>query len=726
MKHSIKTNLLITLGLGMLIISVVMTILIGRTVYKMNTEQIQKSIVTLTEKKSNSVETQLSDLVNTAETLSGLLGGSWAIPTKQRRSAVEQEVRALVKSTNIDSAWAYYLPKMFDNRDAEKVDEDNNPSGQFKVHYIKDRSGKIKNETISELTDAEIEQYANNWATTISEPKEVLLDGEKVLSIKAFSKVLNSLTQNIGVAGVDYVLSNLNDTIDGKDIYNGTVCEFLTSSGKIIASNDGTSVNSTSPYFQNDDFKSNFIKDDGSVNWENSYFYDGIGKSQKFIAISRIVVDRSGAVWYFVSSTPMSEISKSARATIYNIILAFIIQILIVLGIVWAAVTKLTKPLKTSVAALKNISEGDGDLTVRLVSKNNDEIGDMSESFNKTMQKIGDSIKEVKISSEEMTHIGDELNNSMEETGSAIETITRSIQSVQNQMQEYSAGVEEAKATVEQIVKNISSLNQNIDDQAASVEQSSRSIEEMTDNIASVTEILHKNKDSMESLESASELGQSLINQTSKLSTEIEDKSANLSEASAVIKNIARQTNLLAMNAAIEAAHAGKEGQGFAVVAEEIRKLAEESSVQGSKIQTALKEVSDIIKAVSQSTTSVQQQFNTIFELTKVVSDQEKEIDQAMLQQNQNSEQILDAMKQINTITQSVKDGSNEMMEGSKQVSYEMDSIANMTETVNSNMKDMSSKTSLITDSAKKANECVNKNLESIQKLKNAMDKFKV
>ncbi|MCR4742459.1 MAG: HAMP domain-containing protein [Treponema sp.] len=710
----------------MLSISIVMTILIGRTVYKMNNEQIHSSIVTLTEMKAQEVEKQLSNMVYTAETLSGTLGGTWAIPPRQRRSAVEQEIRALVKSTQIDSAWAYWIPNMFDNRDAEKVDMDNNPSGQFKVHYIKDRSGKIKNETVSELTSQEIVDRTNTWATTLSEPKEILLDGQKVLSIKAFSKIINSLGQSVGVAGVDLVLKNLEGTLDGSNIYKNTVCQFLTSNGKVIASSDGSRTNSTSKYFTDSKLKSYFINEDGSVNWDNSSFYTGSGKDTQFVAIARTTVDNAGTVWYFTSSTPVSEINKSTIATISNIVVAFVLQIMIVLGIVWFSVTKLTKPLKDSVKALKNISEGDGDLTVRLSANHNNEIGEMAESFNKTMGKIGDSIKEVKVSSDEMSNVGQELNNSMDETASAIETITGSIQSVQNQMQEYSAGVEEAKAVVEQIVKNIYVLNENIDDQAASVEQSSRSIEEMTGNIASVSQILQKNKASMDSLESASELGQALINQTASLSTEIEGKSQHLSEASLVIKTIASQTNLLAMNAAIEAAHAGKEGQGFAVVADEIRKLAEESSVQGTKIQTALKEVSDIIQSVTKSTQAVQQQFNTIFDLTKVVSEQETEIDQAMQQQNQNSEQILDAMKQINSITQNVKSGSNEMMEGSKQVSYEMDSIAKMTGTVNSNMKDMSSKTELITSSAQKANECVSKNTESIRKLKEAMDKFKV
>ena len=718
--------MLLSIGLGMAVISIAMTFLIGRMVYNMNTRQIQKSIVSQTERKSDEISKQLSKIVTSAENLSGVLGGVWAIPPAQKRRAVEMEVRSLVKTTDIDSAWAYWVPNMFDNRDGERIDEDTNPTGQFKVHYIKDKNGKIKNETVSELSNEEIASRAENPLATVSEPEEILLDGEKVLSIKAFSRVLNSLSQNVGVAGVDFVLKNLDSTLSGSDIYNQSVCEFLTSGGKIISSSDGTSANSLSPYFSDSNAKSFFVDKDGNDRGGTTTFYSGSGQKKNFVAIARVTADKTGAVWYLVSSTPVVQINKNATATIRTIIISFIAEILVVLAIVWISVSRMINPLKQSAGALKNISEGDGDLTVRLSSSQENEIGEMAGSFNKTMEKIAYSIKEVKSSSDEMTLVGNELNDSMEETSVAINRINDSIQSVQNQMQECSSGVEEAKATVKQIVGHIQILNQNIDGQAASVEESSKSMEEMARSIAEVAKILRKNKVSMESLESASDSGKSLINETARLSTEIEDKSANLTQASAVIRNIAKQTNLLAMNAAIEAAHAGKEGQGFAVVAEEIRTLAEESSIQGSRIQTALKEVSDIIQAVTKSTQSVQQQFNAIFDLTKIVSAQEREIEQAMSMQSQNSQQILDAIQQINVVSQNVKNGSNQMMEGSRQISIEMDAIASMTGNVNSNMHDMSSKALLITDAAKKVNGCVDRNSTSIEKLKNAVDRFKV
>ena len=506
--------------------------------------------------------------------------------------------------------------------------------------------------------------------------------------------------------------------MEGASIFKGTKVEFLTSSGTVLGSTDGEKIGTKSSIYTNQDYNKYFTGDNETVTFE---------MNKELVTVAKISPDRRDwNKWFVVSRVPLNNISATARTTATTIFGFFVLQILLVILMVYAACGRIVSPLKTSAMALKNISEGDGDLTVRINTKSRNEIGVMVDSFNKTMDKLSSSIKDVKVESDKMKIIGTELTASMDETKDAGEDINQSILTVQQQMKEQISGVEETQATVTQIVKNIKNLTDNIEDQAASVIESSSSIEQMTANIGSVAKILERNREAIENLEQSSEEGMLMVNNTVNQTIEIQNQSKTLGEASSVIRNIASQTNLLAMNAAIEAAHAGEAGAGFSVVADEIRKLAEQSGSQGARIQQALSDVQVSIAQVTESSKVMQQQFSSILDMTRTVSEQERVIDDAMRQQNEGGVQILQAIKQINTITSEVKAGSNEMLASSEAVSMEMEKLSKMTEVVNQSMAHMSEKNRAISDASEKALRKVAQNQASIDTLTSSMDKFKV
>ena len=387
---------------------------------------------------------------------------------------------------------------------------------------------------------------------------------------------------------------------------------------------------------------------------------------------------------------------------------------------------RIALPLQNMVHLLKNIAEGDGDLSVTLPASAKDEVGLAAEYFNKTIEKIRLSVQNVRANTDIMQDIGRNLTATTEETASAVNQISANIDGVKQQAMTQAASVTETAATVEEIVRTIKQLNNSIETQAASVAQSSSSVEEMVANIASIGQTLGKTDEVIKSLTTATGDGKATLVTSNNVTQKIAEESGPLMEASSVIQHIANQTNLLAMNAAIEAAHAGEAGKGFAVVADEIRKLAEESSTQGKTITATLKTLGGEIETLSASSKTVEEKFNTIFSLAEQVKEMSDRLTEAMREQEHGSKEVLTAIKSINTVTVEVQAGSEEMLKGGEGVAEEMRKLDDLTRVITESMNEMASGAVQINNAVQEVNEITQKNKRSIENLASEVSKFKV
>ena len=430
--------------------------------------------------------------------------------------------------------------------------------------------------------------------------------------------------------------------------------------------------------------------------------------------------------WSVIIRAPVNEFMGTVNTLRLSMYAIGAIILLTALIVVYFVAGMIVKPIKTVVSALRNIAQGEGDLTVRLPVSGNDEITDMSEYFNETIAKIGKSIQAVGINSNAMEEIGDELASNMTETASAVNQISANIDGVKQQAMTQAASVTETAATIEEIVRTIKQLNNSIETQAASVAQSSSSVEEMVANIASIGQTLGKTDDVIKSLTAATGDGKATLVTSNTVTQKIAEESGSLMEASSVIQHIASQTNLLAMNAAIEAAHAGEAGKGFAVVADEIRKLAEESSTQGKTITATLKNLSGEIETLSASSKTVEEKFNAIFNLAEQVKEMSNRLTEAMQEQENGSKEVLIAIKSINTVTVEVQAGSEEMLKGGEGVAEEMQKLDDLTRVITESMNEMASGAVQINNAVQEVNEITQKNKQSIEALANEVSKFKV
>jgi methyl-accepting chemotaxis protein len=415
-----------------------------------------------------------------------------------------------------------------------------------------------------------------------------------------------------------------------------------------------------------------------------------------------------------LSVTVVASLALSIAALIVSVLTAILIS------------RSISLPVRAMAQALKDVAEGEGDLSKRLVVTARDEIGEAGLYANKTLEKIASLVRSIRRESDSLLGVGEELYSTMTETASAMNQIAATVASVRDRTGSQAESVGGTSVAAEEIRSDIASLNLLIARQAESVDSSSSAVEEMVANIRSVATILGENALSMAEVIKASDASRGGMSEVSEFLRVIAADSDSLLEASAIIQGIAGQTNLLAMNAAIEAAHAGDSGRGFSVVADEIRKLAEKSSTEGKSISEVLKRLKEQIDQIVRSSDANGENFDRVIDLLKRVSDQEAVIDRAMGEQSEGGTLVLQAVHDINSVTADVKEKSSRMLEESARILDQTKRLSGLTTEIDGAMREMASGATEINAALQGLNEISGKNRESISRLTGEVSKFKL
>jgi methyl-accepting chemotaxis protein len=429
-------------------------------------------------------------------------------------------------------------------------------TGNFQLSYFGGQDGVMFSVPAGNRP-ADYDPRARGWfkaatgagQTVVTEPYIAASSGKLVITV---ATPVQHQNQFIGVAGADIDLSSVSAIINSLNFGGHGHAFIVSADGKILIHPESKLIlKSLSEAYP-----------DGAPQVSPGMKEVTVNGKTQFISFTQVKGVPS-ANWYVAlvleQDTAFAMLSEFRTSAI----IAMAIAVVIIISLLGMLIRMLMQPLHVMGRAMHDIAEGEGDLTKRLTIHGNDEFGALGQSFNRFVERIHGSIREVSSATGQVNEV-------------ALRVVAASNSSMFNSDQQASrtnsvaAAINQLGAAAQEIAQNAALASQHSSDARSLAEEGQQVVDKT---ISAMHQLSAKISDSCGNIET------------------LNSNTVNIGQILEVITSISQQTNLLALNAAIEAARAGEAGRGFAVVADEVRNLAHRTQDSAQQVQKMIEEL---------------------------------------------------------------------------------------------------------------------------------------
>jgi methyl-accepting chemotaxis protein len=683
----LRTKLFLLILLPVVIVITVVFLFIGINTYTVSLKNAENIGRVKSLELSYMLSEYMNEVFSNARSISGLIQ-AMKENNNQDRSIVNMTMKKLLeKNAEYFGIYALFEPDSFDGIDREyALKESYDETGVFSVYHYRDGS-QVKTKTLDNYSQRQsFDWYWIPYSTkneSIIEPYLDTLYGKKILMTTVAVPVLYD-GKSIGVVGIDLTFDKLISMNKNISLYKTGFGRIMTNSGTIVAHPQEKALFLPAKEIKEEE---NFAAITERMNKNEVFSVFSASQSsdkQVFASYVPVFLGNSTKPWIVGVIVERSEMLED----LYSQITVFTVSLVVAVSVIMLVIIIVSVLISRSVSSASKIADSISNYNLRteipkhfLIRK--DEIGVLINSLNKMQQELKVIVRDISEKSETV----DKNSEALSLTSKAM---AASSEDLAVRMQHIAQGASDQAQELSQIVKSLEEFDRNMEKAFCELESVGK--ESRNANEKAVT-----GKKEMDSLIGSIEEIKKAFETVNDKVQQLQSSVGQISGITQIISSITEQTNLLALNAAIEAARAGEAGKGFSVVADEIRKLAEESKASTVKIVELVSSINSdtgelrdtskkVEKFVNQQTLSVE---NTVLSFAQILTAVQnvdpliQKTSSSMDEIARSKEEILEKAEKINTITQENSASTEEASSSSQELSASSQEIAAMAGSLN-------------------------------------------